>query len=364
MDNNQNFDYKIFDSLIDSNIRFSIYRFPGQKDINLILQNTPDPERLHDFSGLDGKSGFVIAPFRITSETPIEIIRPDVLLKGEKTIFKYFADFVVESPVSQTNIQSQSHLDSLEKYKSKFEIFHSAIDEEKFQKLVLSRTADYKKESDFSAGESFRRACSKYPYNFIFLCYTPCTGTWMGISPELLVSEENGTSKTVALAGTKDLNTEKWDDKNRHEQQIVVDYMRQQLSGAGYKFKESDPFTVQSGNINHLKTEFSFNLTDRNKIGDLLELLHPSPAVCGFPKEDAFDFIGKQEGYDRRYYSGFVGPLNIQNNSGLYVNLRCMQIGDDILRLYAGGGLLSSSDMLSEWKETENKLQTILAVIN
>ena len=85
--------------------------------------------------------------------------------------------------------------------------------------------------------------------------------------------------------------------------------------------------------------------------------------VCGIPKEAAKDFILSHEGIDRSYYSGFIGPLNINNETHLYVSLRCMQIMDNCCRLYAGGGLLSESKKESEWQETEAKLQTMLQLL-
>ena len=181
------------------------------------------------------------------------------------------------------------------------------------------------------------------------------------------MSGKNGNWKTDALAGTKKISKDDaviWDDKNRLEQQIVVEYMQQQLIKAGIKSTYSEPKTIRSGNLAHLKSEFSFHIDDSSKIGSLLNLLHPSPAVCGFPKKEAFDFITKNEGYDRKYYSGFLGYLDVDNKTDLFVNLRCMQIFKQNLRLFAGGGILPSSELISEWKETEYKLQTILSIIN
>ena len=77
------------------------------------------------------------------------------------------------------------------------------------------------------------------------------------------------------------------------------------------------------------------------------------------PKEAAYRFILANEGYDRSYYSGFIGRLDPDGKTGLYVNLRCMHIGNDSLTLYAGGGLLPSSDLKDEWLETEKKMQTL-----
>jgi isochorismate synthase len=90
-----------------------------------------------------------------------------------------------------------------------------------------------------------------------------------------------------------------------------------------------------------------------------LKVLHPTPAVCGLPKEKAYRFIKENEGYDRNYYSGFVGMLNPLGKTDLYVNLRCLNYKVNELSLYAGSGLLSASELEDEWQETEKKLQTM-----
>jgi isochorismate synthase len=113
----------------------------------------------------------------------------------------------------------------------------------------------------------------------------------------------------------------------------------------------------------HLKTVFNFQINDTNKLGDLLGSLHPTPAVCGFPKEEAYRLITENEGYDRSYYSGFSGPLYMTGGTHLFVNLRCMEIGPEELTFYAGGGLLASSKLETEWEETEEKLKTMLSLV-
>lgn len=355
-------DYSIFDLLIKNNIRFAVYRLARQNDINLVLQTSEDATQLSALKDLNTKQGFVIAPFHITENTPVVLVRPDVFLKGEVEIFTYLGKHQFEGASRNSDISPSAY--SFDRYGSAYDTFHSAVASGKMQKLVLSRTFDVERKAGFSAGIAFSKACRKYDTNFVFLCNTPETGAWMGVSPELLVSEQDEIYKTVALAGTKKISVPDWDNKNRREQQIVVDYMHNRLNEIGGDIIQKGPFTVQAGVIEHLKTKFSFRLKENKRIGDLLYLLHPSPAVCGFPKEEAFDFILKNESYDRRYYSGFVGPLDIEGGSRLYVNLRCMEIGTDLLRLYAGGGILPSSEMKAEWEETENKLQTILSVID
>ena len=123
-------------------------------------------------------------------------------------------------------------------------------------------------------------------------------------------------------------------------------------------FREEGPRTVRAANLVHLRSDFTFKLADNNKIGDLLQALHPTPAVCGLPKREAFKFIVKNEHTPRRYYSGFMGPV-AQEDTHLYVSLRCMNIDGDVCHLYAGGGLLKDSVEEQEWLETEAKMETM-----
>lgn len=361
---NQYLEYRILDSLIDNNIRFALYRLPGENDINLILQTSPNENQFDNLPELNNKQGFIIAPFKISEKSPVILIEPDIAISSEKVIFSYLNNFdktYKEEGKFEPIIKSVS--DTFTTYKKAYEKYQSALKDYSFQKLVLSRTYDHIRTKDFSAGIAFKQACIKYPDNFVYLCNTYQTGAWFGCSPELLISGQLDDWKTVALAGTKDSDSDAWDEKNRIEQQIVVDYMQQQLRKGNFPYTQSKTTTIQSGNLRHIKTDFSFKTNGSDSIGNILQLLHPSPAVCGFPKDEAFHFITNNEGYDRRYYSGFLGNLNLNAKTDLFVNLRCMQINKDNLRLYAGGGILSSSELESEWKETENKLQTILSIV-
>ncbi|MBD8348908.1 isochorismate synthase [Dysgonomonas sp. HGC4] len=361
--------YSFFDLLINKNISFVLYRLPGEHDVRLVLQTTDQSETFLSLSDLNNKKGFVIAPFQISKTAPIVLIQPDIVLTGEESIFNYlykssFTNNVNKQPAVFFEESKATRFDHYQKGYAKF---HDILIEESLKKLVLSRTFEIVRDENFSAGLSFERACEKYPDNFIFLCNNAQSGAWLGCSPEVLVSGQNGNWKTDALAGTKKTSKDDeviWDNKNRLEQQIVIEYMQEQLLKAGIESTYSEPKTIRSGNLAHLKSEFTFQIDDSSKIGNLLNLLHPSPAVCGFPKKEAFDFIIENEGYDRKYYSGFLGYLDVDNKTDLFVNLRCMQIFKQNLRLFAGGGILPSSELISEWKETEYKLQTILSIIN
>jgi isochorismate synthase len=163
------------------------------------------------------------------------------------------------------------------------------------------------------------------------------------------------------------LHATRWSAKEIEEQALVSDYIRDFFHRAGARTVcEAGPRTVAAGNVIHLQTDFSVQLP-RLDLMDLanrvLHELHPTSAVCGMPKDKALAFIRQHEGYDRSFYSGYLGPVHIDGQSHLYVNLRCMQLGQGAAYLYAGGGVTADSSPEAEWRETELKAGTLLAVL-
>ncbi|RZL12677.1 MAG: isochorismate synthase, partial [Hymenobacter sp.] len=136
------------------------------------------------------------------------------------------------------------------------------------------------------------------------------------------------------------------------------------------EYHEAGPRTAVAGQLLHLRTDFEVdlkNVPSPASLGtDMLRLLHPTSAVGGMPKAAALAFLSRYEGYDRAYYSGFLGPVNVTapGVSGLYVNLRCLQLRPTEAILYAGTGLTVDSDPTREWQETELKLQTVGAILD
>jgi isochorismate synthase len=95
----------------------------------------------------------------------------------------------------------------------------------------------------------------------------------------------------------------------------------------------------------------------------VLHSLHPTSAVCGMPKQEALSFILEKEGYNRAFYSGFLGPVHLQGQSNLFVNLRCMQLQKTSAILYVGAGITQDSIPCAEWDETVLKSKTLLSVL-
>lgn len=342
--------------LIKEDRSFAIRRIPGENILHFTKQRHGSCQLFGSIEELNGQLGFVIAPFRVSDACPIVLIDPDEEAE---------LDIPDVSFETGPNIPEQKQPTT--DYIDKFNLFTEALSNNDFDKLVLSRYLSIEKKADFSPANVFLKACKRYIRSYVYLCHTPQTGTWIGSTPEILLSGTNTQWHTVALAGTQpirnDILPDAWDDKNRKEQQLVSDYVRKQLISFGIDPKEEGPNTVRAGELAHLKSDFRFSLPNNEHLGNLLQLLHPTPAVCGLPKEEAFRFISDKEGYDRRYYSGFIGSLNPKGKSDLYVNLRCMEVNDTSLILYAGGGLLASSTLSEEWEETENKISTMRRII-
>ena len=267
------------------------------------------------------------------------------------------------------------------RYAVDFENFHAQLRDGTFQKIVLARSARLKATEHIPPLSLFARACKKYPRLFVALFSTERSGTWLIATPEILVSGKCGAMQTMALAGTMRLSGSQlgfdvsgsgfgkddihWSTKNIQEQRYVETYITECIEHYTSDFSVCGPYTSRAGDLVHLRSDISFSLNDTAHMGDLLNALHPTPAVCGMPKTATRNFIMHNESAPRNYYSGFAGTLNPDGDTNLFVTLRCMKIAQqhnaepDEYTLYAGGGLLKDSTCQSEWEETEAKMNTM-----
>lgn len=331
---------------------FALFRLPYEQQCTLIEQTSGEPLEVMSCAELNEQQGFVIAPFAPSSERPILLICPDrVVLNVVPQDFPSFPQGVLSS-----DSRADYHVDFLN--------FHAHLTNGEFSKLVLSRSIDVMREEKISPVELFQRACERYPRMFICLVSAPQCGTWLTATPEILLDGKEQQWQTVALAGTMPYEEGvRWSDKNIQEQRYVATYLTEQLERFTSHFTEEGPKTVRAGHLAHLRSDFRFTLPDHAAIGDILQAFHPTPAVCGLPKQEAFRFILQYEHHDRSFYSGFMGPLFVKQQTHLFVTLRCMQIFEDHYRLYAGGGILKDSQEEQEWQETEIKLDTMRNII-
>jgi isochorismate synthase len=255
----------------------------------------------------------------------------------------------------------------------------TSIENGEVQKVVLSRTKNITLPETFEVLEAFNKLCTTYPNAFVSLVYLPeyqCF--WLGATPETLVSVDNeGKFRTMSLAGTQSAidehgytlsaNAIRWSHKEIEEQAFVSRYIIECFKKIRLReYQESGPKTVQAGNLMHLRTDYVVDTKEVNfpQLGTvMLELLHPTSAVCGMPKIPALKIIDEQEIHSREFYSGFLGPVNIQGESHLFVNLRTMKIEGNQATFYAGCGITEDSNPVKEWHETEMKIQTLMKVL-
>ena len=326
----------------------ALYRLPFSDEFTVVIQDRQKASSATD--------GFVMMPFAESEVHPTVVISPDRVINCK---------FRIEDNLYHTEKEIENVVLPDECYNSAFEKFSKALNDGIFEKLVLSRCEKIPFENIDSFG-SFLKACAAYPRMMVYLAKTPATGIWLGCTPEILLSGEKSHYRTVALAGTmaadgNDIRNLVWSEKNKEEQAVVANYIRSRLNALATVIEEEGPYTSKAGNLVHLKSEFHFSPKPSCSLADIIGSLHPTPAVCGLPKDEALAFILKNEGYDRSYYSGIVGMLDSSGTTNLYVNLRCANLSEGIA--YAGGGLLRQSDVRSEWNETEEKLKTIKKIL-
>ena len=208
----------------------------------------------------------------------------------------------------------------------------------------------------------------RYPDAFVALVSLPGAGTWITASPETLLRVSGGQATTMALAGTQwpdpslPLAALEWPAKIVEEQGLVALFVRAAFAEAGlHNVTETAPRTVSAGHLRHLRSDFAAPVAapDAPALARLVRALHPTSAVCGLPRDPARAFLACHEGYDRRAYTGFLGPAGFEEGTHLFVNLRCAQVLGDTLCLYVGGGIVAGSDPALEWTETEEKARVI-----
>ncbi len=372
----------LWDDVISQNGSTAVWRCPHESTIHFLgdLSESPAKGRI-DLQNTD--MGFVVSPFMNPNGNETLFLNSDVYVQkmGEGGWRTLRDDGDISGLTG--SLTPSYHLNTRPEKKISREKGHfiqmvkdgiSAIAGGKFDKVVTARTYNNPLPVNFNVIDQFYRLGMFYPDAFISLVSIPGRGTWMGATPELLVESSNSHFRTVSIAGTqsyplkKDLSQVAWTGKEIDEQALVSQYIIDQFKAINVrKFKETGPRTVRAGNMIHLKTEYIVDLNEIHfpNLGTvMLHLIHPSASICGIPKFSSLRFIFTHENLNREFYGGYIGPVNLDGVSRLYVNLRCMQILQTCAVLYAGAGITRVSIPEKEWEETTLKCQTLLNVMN
>lgn len=338
------------------NLPFVLYCKPNSDKLVGFFQQNSELHQINNFT----EKGFVFTDF-----------------KGEKSFLfpEKKCEVLVEAIVFGTNKLNSERLNLSEDGKTDFENLVKKgiafIETQAVQKVVLSRKETLSLD-DFNFVSVFQKMLSAYPAALRYCWFHPEIGMWMGATPEQLLKVEKSNFKTVALAGTQkfESNTEViWQEKERQEQQFVTDFICGELEDEVFSLQKSEPYTFRAGTIVHLKTDIDGVFNSDFDLGKVLKILHPTPAVCGLPKPVSRKFILENEGYDRKFYAGFLGELNRNygknenDDSDIYVNLRCMEIEEQHIHLYIGCGITKDSDPEKEYLETANKAMTMMGIL-
>jgi len=344
-----------FKKALKKRLPFVAYKWPNESGYTLLIQKNDNLNLTKDFS----QAGFVFTPFKKTEKT---ILIP--FNQADLSVFS-LPDYTAKINVNKSKEFRRKSSLSQNGYSLVITKAIQQIKNKVFNKVVLSRRIEINTGSlDFE--NLFYNLMDQYPTAFTYLWYHPRVGFWAGATPEKLLELNGESFSTMALAGTQIYKKDTkivWGHKEQEEQQWVTKFISNALQKNKIPFNLSKPISLKAGHLVHICTEIKGVLPDDISLSKLIKSLHPTPAVAGIPRQKAIDFIFKNEQYNREYYTGFLGIINEDNKSKLFVNLRCMQIKSKKVLIYVGGGITADSNPLSEWQETKAKSETLLRLL-
>ncbi|MCK5815359.1 MAG: chorismate-binding protein [Flavobacteriaceae bacterium] len=335
---------------LQNDFPFVVYRKPSTTKILGVFQRCATSEVVEELD----EEGFLFAPFDDSGESFI------IPFKNANKI--NFEQVSIE--INTSNPETPSD----ENKKQHISLVESGIDfikKSKVEKVVLSRKEEVNIH-DFNEVSTFMKLCNCYPNAFVYLWNHPKTGMWMGASPERLLSIDDRKFKVMALASTQEYKGDlevNWGAKEKEEHQYVVDYIAAKIQN--FDLSISETYTVKAGDLLHLRADISgvipFGVKSKET---LIKVLHPTPAICGLPKEESKLFILENENYNREYYTGYLGELK-KDSTDLFVNLRCMKVDlkNKKVNIYVGGGITKDSNSEKEWLETVAKTGVMKKVL-
>lgn len=367
---------------------FAIWRKPLSKKLEFLLDDQEIPYKV-DLAFEELPAGFIVHPFADQEDKKAYFIKSTryfSFILDQETVKEDLPEWVKSSEdQSLTSIKAainhlvrkkseasySENLQADEKSHFMRLVQHGveAIDAGKLEKVVPARTKLISVPENFDLGNALLQMLQAYPNSFVNFFHIPKVGTWVGASPETLIKTGGDHFYTMALAGTQKaigehpLKSAAWTQKEIEEQALVCRYIVDCFKKIRLReYEEHGPKTIMAGNLLHLRTDFKVDMkaTRFPQLGSvMLDLLHPTSAVCGMPRKEAHEFLQENEGFDRSFFAGFLGPVNIEGETSIFVNLRTASFKGEKAILYAGAGVTEDSDPEKEWEETELKCQII-----
>jgi menaquinone-specific isochorismate synthase len=233
------------------------------------------------------------------------------------------------------------------------------IDHERLEKVVLARAVRVVADDRFDVRHVLGQLRRTQPG-----CTVYADGSFVGATPELLVRKRGTDVLCRPLAGTaRDAATLLASGKDRREHQLVVDAVRSALGASCANVRADDAATIAFADVTHFGTTITARAPSESSVLDLVQALHPTPAVAGTPRDLALDAIARLEPVARGRYAGPCGWVDANGDGTFVVALRGGRLDGQQALLHAGAGIVRGSDPEAEWIETQQKLEPMLRVL-
>ncbi|MCR9132448.1 MAG: isochorismate synthase [bacterium] len=327
----------------------------------------------------DGKCTILTVTFPISSADSIEQL--------QNRLFEALTSLEPVCNVGEykNRNESHNHVPYSVKVNSEFQHLHwvesvkrakKCIEEGTFEKVVLARELRLEVEKTVSETQILHKLRRQYPDCYSFLIRQDSSACFIGSTPERLAAFQSNFILTEGLAGSTSRGKSATEDavlehnllqstKDLHEHEIVLDAIEERLNPFTENIKHpKSPGVKKLSNVQHLFTPITATIKQGVSRTEVMKNLHPTPAVGGYPREKAVEFIRQHEDFDRGWYAAPIGWINANGNGEFVVAIRSGLIMEKEVRFFAGCGIVQDSDPNKEWEETNMKFIPMLSALN
>lgn len=301
-------------------------------------------------------------------------IEKDTNVKALSSDLKYYTRRVhLEDEQKTQQLKSTNSLD----YRNWDQLINKAvksINNGLMSKVVLARELEAEFNQPIDLNEVLNKLVEQQTDSYIYI-FDQGEDAYISATPERLVKVDNGELLSTCLAGTikrgQTANEDEElayqlmnDEKNRSEHQYVVNMIKESIEPLTYSINiPNQPVILPLRTLQHLYTPVTAMLKDSYTIFDLIEKLHPTPALGGEPREVAINYIEENEPFERGWYAAPVGWVDQEGNGEMAVAIRSALINDNRATLFAGCGIVAESDPQEEYEETKLKFTPMLEAL-
>ncbi|GAA5560460.1 isochorismate synthase [Acinetobacter seifertii] len=272
-------------------------------------------------------------------------------------------------------LKQADYLPSGEHYKQQVEYLVQQMRAQKLDKAVLARILQLEFEENLPVSDVFYNLAKHNPegYNYAVARHPQSEGWFVGASPELLIAKQNNKIWSKPVAGTLARDDDPTLDQNnarallasqkdQHEHALVIEMIADELTPFCKQLHvPKQPSLIRTKRLWHLASHITGELKQADThVFDLIERLHPTPAICGEPSFVAKNLIHQLEPFNRELFAGTMGWADAEGNGEWSVTVRCARIYQNIARLFAGAGIVEASRPQAEHAETAAKFRTVL----